>query len=171
MFLSTQNIFLIKLLSFILNLNDSFRNEDDFLVNLLLMGAAFALFAVIIAVFVVVVVSVLLFLLISAGIISTSLLVGFQQKSVSKGFKTFFIVSCIAGSSVVSVLFFWFLNLVYDWWITEVAVLSGLLFGAATGWILGLILFSASKKIVIFIKSQIDNKVLKKNKAIESHEK
>ena len=171
MIFTTQHIHFIEIFSFVFKLNDSFRNDDDFLVNLLLMGAAFALFAIIAAVFVIVIVSVILFLLISAGIISTSLLVGFQQKSISKGFKAFFITSCAVGTSLISVLFFWFLNLIYDCWIPEVAILSGLLTGIFTGWILGLLLFTASKKIVIFIKVQIDSKVLRENKFIESHEK
>ncbi|MBD8082122.1 hypothetical protein [Chryseobacterium caseinilyticum] len=77
----------------------------------------------------------------------------------------------IFTSQLISVLFFWLLNLIYDWWIPEVAILSGLLTGIFTGWILGLLLFTASKKIVIFIKVQIDSKVLRKNKSIESYEK
>jgi len=162
MLIPTKVINLKEISLFILQTNDSFSNEDDFLVQLLLIGAIFALFTIIIAVALVVIVSVILFLLISAGIISTSILVGFQQKSVSKGFKSFFILSCIIGSSVVSVLFFWFLNLIQEWWNTQTVIISGLLFGVVTGWILGLILFIASKKIVIFIKSQIDNKVLRK---------
>lgn len=77
----------------------------------------------------------------------------------------------IFTTQLISVLFFWLLNLIYDWWIPEVAILTGLLTGIFTGWILGLLLFTASKKIVIFIKVQIDRKVLRKNKSIESHEK
>lgn len=149
---------------FVLKTNDSFRNEDDFLVQLLLMGAAFAVFAAIIAVSLVLIVSFILFFMLSAGIISTSLLVGFQQKSVGKGFRTFFILASIVGSIVISVIFFWLLNSVYDFWITEVAVIAGILSGAATGWALGVIIFLTSKKIVIFMKNQLDTKLLKRKK-------
>ena len=69
---------------------DSFRNEDDFIVSLLLMGAIFAFFALMVGIAVLIIVSVIVFFLISGGIISTSVLVGFQQKSASKGFKNFF---------------------------------------------------------------------------------
>lgn len=72
---------------------DSFKNDDDFLVVLLIMGAIFFAIVVIIGVVLCLLFILLLIVLITAGVLSTSVLVGIQQKSVSKGFKTFFLGS------------------------------------------------------------------------------
>lgn len=141
---------------------DSFRNEDDFIVSLLLMGAIFAFFALMVGIAVLIIVSVIVFFLISGGIISTSVLVGFQQKSASKGFKTFFILLCSLGTSVISVVFFWVFNSVYDWWPSNyVTLFVGTLFGVFSGWLLGLLMFYASKKMVLFLKNKLQKRLNK----------
>jgi len=64
------------------------------------------MFAVIIGVFLVLLFFAILFLLISGGLISALVLVGFQQRSVSKGFKTLFLSVSILGATIISVIFF-----------------------------------------------------------------
>jgi len=58
----------------------------------------------------------------TAGVLSTSVLVGIQQKSVSKGFKTFFLGVAMV---IVSVIFFWFVNSVKEWWDTNISIVVG----------------------------------------------
>ena len=134
------------------------HDEDELMTTVLLMGAAFAFFALIIGVAVVIIVSAILFLLISGGLISASVLVGFQQRSASKGFKTFFILLCSLGTSVISVVFFWVLNSANDWWTVEVALFAGLLVGIFCGWLLGLLIFHAFRKVVLFLKKKFENR-------------
>ncbi|WCM42673.1 hypothetical protein MG290_03065 [Flavobacterium sp. CBA20B-1] len=138
---------------------DSFKNDDDFLTVIILMGALFFAIAIIIGV-----VLCLLFIFISmgligAGILSTSVLVGIQQKSVSKGFRTFFISVCVVGTSIISTLCFWFVNSVKDWWSTNSAILIGVFCAILTGYFLGLLLFIALKKITALLQQKyISNK-------------
>lgn len=72
-----------KFSSFTFYLIDSLQNDDDFLAALLVMGAFFCLFAVIIGVILVLMVFAILLALISGGILSASVLVGLHQRSVS----------------------------------------------------------------------------------------
>lgn len=141
---------------------DSFKNDDDFLVVLIIMGAIFAFFAVIIALFLLVVFAALLFFLISGSVISASVLVGFQQKSTSKGFKTFFLIINVFSSIIASVLFFWIINAAKIGWPTEVSIFVGAIVGAIIGWVLGLLMFSAFRKITLFLKNKFQNR-LKEN--------
>ncbi|KUY17298.1 hypothetical protein BAZ12_17870 [Elizabethkingia miricola] len=97
--------------------------------------------------------------LISAGIISASLLVGLQQKSLSKGFKTFFISVSILGSTIASVILFLFINTVKNWWQADTAIIAGIVSGIASGWILGVIMFTASKKLVMFLKNKYADRI------------
>ncbi|AQX83948.1 hypothetical protein AYC65_02450 [Elizabethkingia bruuniana] len=99
--------------------------------------------------------------LISAGIISTSVLVGLQQKSLSKGFKTFFISVSILGSTIASVILFLFINTIKNWWQTDTTIIAGLISGIASGWILGLIMFITCKKLVLFLKNKYANRIVR----------
>ena len=133
---------------------DSFQNDDDFLVGLLLMGALFFLLALIIGTALVIIFFLILFFLVSGGILSASVLVGLQQRSVSKGFKTLFLSISILGSTIISVIFFLIVNSINDWWENEVAVFAGIVCGAFSGWLLGILIFKATKKLAIFIKDK-----------------
>jgi len=93
-------------------------------------------------------------LLISAGIISTSVIVGLQQRSITKGFKTLFLSSAILGSSIVSVIFCIFLNAVYDWSSNNMAILIGLVLGIILGTGLGLLAFKAMAGLIRFLMSK-----------------
>lgn len=129
---------------------DSFKNEEDFLISLIIMGAIFFGIALIVGVILCILFILILIGLLSAGIISASILVGYHQKSVSKGFKTFFLALSISGSSIISVLFFFFVNSIKEWWSTNTAIVAGVLCGLISGYLLGLIMFEATKKIVTF---------------------
>ena len=138
---------------------DSFKNDDDFLTVLILMGALFFGIALIIGVVLCLLFIFMIMGLIGAGIVSTSVLVGIQQKSVSKGFKTFFISICVVGTSIVSTLFFWFMNSVNEWWSTNTSLVIGVFCGVIIGYFLGLLMFIALKNITVLLqKKYLPNK-------------
>ncbi|WP_288789181.1 hypothetical protein [uncultured Elizabethkingia sp.] len=138
---------------------DSFRNDDDFLVAMLLIGALVFFILGVIGIILGLLLILIVIFLISAGIISASLLVGLQQKSLSKGFKTFFISVSILGSTIASVILFLFINTVKNWWQTDTAIIAGIVSGIASGWILGVIMFTASKKLVMFLKNKYADRI------------
>lgn len=141
---------------------DSFRNDDDFLAALLVMGIIFFILAIIIGIALVLIFFATLLVLIGVGLISASVLVGLQQKSLSKGFKTLFLSSSILGTTIISVIFFWFLNRIEDWWSNDVSIFAGIAVGFLSGWILGIIIFTAAKKMVLFLKNKYDQKFNRK---------
>lgn len=132
--------------------------DDDFLVILLLMGALFFLIALIIGVVICLIVIAILIGLIGVGIISTSVLTGLYQRSIGKGFKTFFVLSSILGSTIVSVVFFWFINTIKNWWSTDLVIVAGIGSGIISGWLLGLLLFVTLRKMMEFIKTKYESK-------------
>lgn len=142
---------------------DSFRNDDDFLAGLLVMGALFFLLALAIGIIVVLILFAILFFLISGGIISASVLVGLQQKSVSKGFKTLFLSVCILGTTIISVIFFGIINSMKNWWANDISVVIGIIFGLISGWLLGLLIFNATKKLVLFFKAKFNDRINSKS--------
>ncbi|MBB6369618.1 hypothetical protein [Chryseobacterium shigense] len=142
---------------------DSFKNDEDFLIALILMGALFFLLALIIGVVLILMFFLILFFLISGGIISASVLVGIQQKSVSKGFKTLFLSVSILGTTIVSVIFFYFINLIQHWWTADISIVAGIICGALSGWLLGLLIFKASGKLVTFLKNKYNDRMKSKS--------
>lgn len=137
---------------------DSFRNDDDFLVWLLLMGALFFLLALIVGTALVIIFFLILFFLATGGILSASVLVGVQQRSVSKGFKTLFLSISILGSTIISLIFFLIVNSMKDWWENNIAIFAGILCGVLSGWLLGLLIFEATKKLAILIKDKYEQR-------------
>ncbi|MNG54192.1 hypothetical protein D3C87_453220 [compost metagenome] len=133
---------------------DSFRNDDNFIATLLLIGSLVFLALAVISILLGLLFIVTIILLISAGIISTSVIVGLQQRSITKGFKTLFLSSAILGSSIVSVIFCIFLNAVYDWSSNNMAILIGLVLGIILGTGLGLLAFKAMAGLIRFLMSK-----------------
>ncbi|WP_417873773.1 hypothetical protein [Xanthomarina gelatinilytica] len=122
------------------------------------MGALFFLIALIIGVVICLIVIAILIGLIGVGIISTSVLTGLYQRSIGKGFKTFFVLSSILGSTIVSVVFFWFINTIKNWWSTDLVIVAGIGSGIISGWLLGLLLFVTLRKMMEFIKTKYESK-------------
>lgn len=138
---------------------DSFKNDDDFLAVLILMGALVFLLAL---VFGIVLILIILFIIVSfigGGIISASVLVGLQQKSMSKGFKTLVLSVSILASTVLSVFAFWCINSVKDWWNVEISILAGVICGVFAGWLLGLFFFHAASKLAEFLKKKYNERL------------
>ncbi|OBW41966.1 hypothetical protein AB670_01657 [Chryseobacterium sp. MOF25P] len=118
------------------------------------MGAIFFAIVVIIGVVLCLLFILLLIGLITAGILSTSVLIGIQQKSISKGFKTFFLGVSMIGCTIVSIIFFWFANSVKEWWDTNISIIIGVFCGVLGGYILGLLMFVALKKIISLLQKK-----------------
>jgi len=150
------------------HLIDSLQNDDDFLAVLLIMGTFFCLFAVITSIVLVLMVFAILFALISGGILSASVLVGLQQRSVSKGFKTLFVSVSVLGTTIISVIFFWFMNKIQHWWGNDVSIFAGIIFGLLSGWLLGTLIFMAVKRLVLFLKNKYNERINRENKQIEN---
>lgn len=131
---------------------DSWRNEEDFIMTLLIVGIFVFLLLLILGVLIGLLFIAIVIGLISAGIISTSILVGFQQRSVSKGFKTFFLISSILGSSIVSIIIFVFLNSLFNWGNQEAFIFAGILCGIGFGWFIGFLMYKASHKIILYLQ-------------------
>ena len=79
------------------------------------------------------------------GILSTSIIVGIYKKSLEKGFKTLIILSSTIFGILLSLVLFWFQNKIQHWWSMQTALISGFIFGALSGFIVG-------KSIVYIIK-------------------
>lgn len=126
---------------------DSFRNDDDYLAILILMGMLFVVFAVILTTVLIIIFVGILLALVGAGIISASVLVGLQQRSLNTGLKTLFLMASMLGFSIISVIFFWFANQVLDWWSQEISLLVGVGVGLLSGWMLGMLFFTTFLKV------------------------
>ena len=136
---------------------DSFQNDDNFLAVMLVMGALFFAVAVIVGIVLCLIFITLIISLFAAGLVSTSVLVGFQQKSTSSGFKTFFVGASILASSVASIIFFLIANTFWHWSGIELVIFAGLMTGVLSGWILGVLMFKAFKKIINYLKRKYDS--------------
>ena len=97
-----------------------------------------------------------LFALVSLGIISTSILVGVQQRSYSKGFKSFILLSAtllgagVGGMGMIFINRFLHLNLIplHGW-------LSGIAIGLVAGLILSKLILITINRLVSYFKSRI----------------
>lgn len=127
------------------------QDEDNFLASMLIFGAIVAFCAIVLTIAIIVIVFAILAVLIGGGLVSTSVLIGYKERSTKKGFRFFVISCCILLSNVVSVLLFWFLNLVYEHFETEIAVVLGIIVGSFIGYLLGILMFSASYKVLNYL--------------------
>lgn len=113
---------------------------------LLCVGAAIAISALILLI---------IFGLISAGILSASVMSGIYKRSFAAGFKTFIYASgCIFGT-LSGIVFFVFLNKVSHWWPMNEALLVGSMSGLAGGFLISLLVFYTVRKWSSFFKSRI----------------
>ena len=118
------------------------------------MGAIFFALALIFIVIFTLLILAILFVLAAAGAISSSILVGFHKRSISAGFKTLFIIGSSFLTTIVSLIFFIFTNQVWPWTSNSIAIICGIIFGIAAGWLFGLLIFQAFIRIVKYIKDR-----------------
>ncbi|MFC6267191.1 hypothetical protein [Frigoriflavimonas asaccharolytica] len=130
----------------------TFNDEENFLISLMIMGAIFSIIAFIVVIVFTVLILGILFILAAVGAISSSILVGFHQKSLSAGFKTLFIIGCSFLTIVASLIFFILSNQIWPWTSNLIAIISGVIFGIGSGWIFGILIFKAFIATVKYIK-------------------
>lgn len=94
--------------------------------------------------------------LISFGVISTSVLVGLQQKSFLKGFKTFLMLAATIGGVFIGGAGFWLLNKFAHWWSEKFALLSGSVLGFLSGLILGFLVLYVFQKLTAYFRKQFE---------------
>lgn len=93
----------------------------------------------------------LLFGLISAGILSASVMIGLNKKSFSTGFRTFiFSFGCIFGT-LSGIVFFLFLHKVSHWWTMNETLLMGSFAGLLSGFLFSVFVFFIFRKLSSFL--------------------
>ena len=97
-----------------------------------------------------------MFGLISVGILSASILVGVNKKSLATGFKTFLVSSSTIGGLVICGLGLWLLNKITHWWTTKTAIIIGATCGLLAGFIFGLLAFYILQQLTTFLKKKLN---------------
>ncbi len=97
----------------------------------------------------------MLFTLVSFGVLSTSLIVGLNKKSLKKGVKTFIVLSSAIGGLLLGLLSFWFQNKIQHWWSTQFALLSGAVCGLIGGLIFGALAFYLFRRLTVYFKRKL----------------
>ena len=92
--------------------------------------------------------------LISMGIVSTSLLVGFYNRSFSKGFKIFIVLCSVTVGAIAGGGLGWLLNYLFEWGSAPTAVAVGLLAGIISGIIFGFVANYIFKKLALYIRTK-----------------
>jgi hypothetical protein len=122
------------------------NNDDDFSVFLIAYAIGFVAViaaASLVGTIVFALVFLALFLLISAGIVSTGLLVGIRKRSLVAGFKTAFIIFTSLIGTIAGSMGLWLVNHFFHLhWQPANAALIGALAGLLAGILLGFILMS-----------------------------
>lgn len=83
------------------------------------------------------------FLLVSAGVLSVGVLVGFYRRSIAAGFRTALMIVCIGGGIACGAVAFWLINRIFAIHLQPpTALLIGAFSGLVGGLLLGLVLFT-----------------------------
>lgn len=94
--------------------------------------------------------------LITAGVVSASVITGLYKKSFAKGFKVFLVLSCALGGAFTFAALFGLTNLVLHWYDTLTSVLAGAGFGLISGMLFGFLAFYVLQRIVIYFKARLN---------------
>ena len=94
--------------------------------------------------------------LVSLGIVSASLLVGVSQKSASKGFKTFVILSCVVAGVTGFGLISWLLCVILEWSAVITIITAGSITGMLSGLIFGVVANYILEKVASYISEKFN---------------
>ena len=139
--------------------NDPYAGTDDFspgLAFFALLGLGFICLCVGVGIVITVGALLIIFGLISVGILSASILVGVNKKSLATGFKTFLVSSSTIGGLVICGLGLWLLNKITHWWTTKTAIIIGATCGLLAGFIFGLLAFYILQQLTTFLKKKLN---------------
>lgn len=96
------------------------------------------------------------FLLVSAGVLSVGILVGFYRRSIAAGFRTVLMISCISGGVCCGAIAFWLINRVFDIHLQPLtALLVGAFSGLVGGLLLGLVLFTIIRLFLNYCRKKL----------------
>ncbi|OQP62545.1 hypothetical protein A3860_28045 [Niastella vici] len=101
-------------------------------------------------------ISFIIFAMTSFGILSTSLIVGFYKKSITKGIKTFYVLCSTIGITICGGIGLFIVNRFYHWMESPIAFMWGTVFGFVAGFLNGLITFYILQRLVAYFKTKIN---------------
>lgn len=96
-----------------------------------------------------------IFAMVSFGILSASIIAGIYSRSVTKGFKVFFILCSIVVGGVLGCIALYTLNLFTLWYNVDDAILMGSAFGLVAGLAGGMITFYFLQRLAAWLRSKI----------------
>ncbi|MCS3796964.1 hypothetical protein [Niastella sp. OAS944] len=140
------------------SMNNDLEPEDDFAPGLLLFALVFIGIIAGAAVFGVAMTTIAMlgiFAMVSFGIVSASIIAGLYTRSVTKGFKVFFILSSIVVGGLFGCTALYTLNFFTGWYNVDDAILLGSAFGLVAGLTGGMITLYFLKRLVAWLKTKI----------------
>lgn len=143
------------------NETSQYDETDDFSPGLFFfacIGVAIVLCSVGIGIAMIAFFLIVLFGLVTLGVLSTSIIVGINKKSFSKGFKTFIILlSTICGSLICGLIFFG-INEYFLWWTRMNSILIGLTSGLFGGLLFGMSAYYIMRYLTNYFKQKLNLK-------------
>jgi hypothetical protein len=135
------------------------QDDEEFNVFLLALGTAFVcvvLGATLAGSMLAILFLLSVFLLVSAGVLSVGILVGFYRRSVAAGFRTVLMIACIGGGVFCGGIAFWLINRIFDIHLRPLtAVLTGAFSGLVGGLLLGLVLFTIIRVFLNYCRKKL----------------
>jgi len=98
----------------------------------------------------------IIFAITSFGIISTSLIIGFYKRSITKGIKTFYVLCSTIGTAICGGIGLFIVNRFYHWMESPIAIMWGTVFGFVAGFLNGLITFYILQRLVLYFKNKLN---------------
>lgn len=138
-------------------MSDEYVEEGGDPVVLIMLLIALAVLSVGVGLGIVIMMLVLLIVLalISAGIISVSVITAFYTRSVASGFKMLIVLISATGGIIVCGAGLWLLNTRFLWMQKQAAVFIGAAAGLLAGLIFGLIAFRVLKWMAVWGKNKL----------------
>lgn len=140
------------------SMNHDLEPEDDFAPGLLIFALVFIGIIAGAAAFGVAMTTIAMlgiFAMVSFGIVSASIIAGLYTRSVTKGFKVFFILCSIVVGGLFGCTVLYTLNFFTQWYNVDDAILMGSAFGLVAGLTGGMITLYFLKRLVAWLKTKI----------------
>jgi MFS family permease len=104
----------------------------------------------------------IVFAITSFGILSTSLIVGFYKRSLTKGIKTFYVLCSTIGTTIFGAIGLFIVNRFYHWLDSPIAITCGAALGLVAGFLNGLITFYILQRLVLYFKNKLNTAIIPK---------
>jgi len=153
-------LFLIPVVGFTQDaISPSPSTEDDFtpfMLTLVLVAVGVLIGSILVGAVAALLVLTFLFVLLSAGVLSTSIVVGLYKRSIAAGFKTLLGLVCGAGGIIIGAIAFWLLNHFFHIHLKDAtAVLAGAASGLLGGLLLGMVIFWLIRMFLEFCRQKL----------------